>query len=117
MVRRLRIRRGETVTVTRVTRDGTADDQAPLPDVAQTAFGKPGTVTVEDDQRGRRFAVERNWFCPRDADVQAGDRITRSNGDTYTVFAGPFGDTDHPLTGTNFGVKRFRVRRIGAPRG
>ncbi|MFN3005138.1 hypothetical protein [Mycolicibacterium wolinskyi] len=119
----LKIRRGETVTVARVTRDGSGDATTPKADVRKSAFGKPETVAIEDDQRGRRTVVERNWFCHRTGpggqpvDVEAGDRITRANGETYSVLAGPFGDNDHPLTGSDLGVKRYRVRRVGAPRG
>lgn len=113
----IRIRRGETVAVTRVTRDGSADSPEAMPDVEKTAFGKPSSITLDDAQRGRRTVIERNWFCARAADVATGDRITRANGEQYSVIAGPFGDNDHPLTGHDFGIKRYRVRGVSAPRG
>lgn len=116
-MRRITIRRGETVTVTRVTRDGSSDSPAPAGSVTKTAFGKEEALTPLDDHGGRRTIVERNWFCHRGSDVQAGDRISRANGETYSVIAGPFGDVDHPLSGSDLGVMKFRLRRVAAPRG
>lgn len=116
----IRLRRGETVQVTRATRTGT-DDTGPtsLPAIARSAFGKPQSIILDDDMRGRRTVIERNFWCPRDepAGLQEGDRITRTNGEIYTVISEAFADVDHPMTGHNLGVKRHLVRRVSAPRG
>lgn len=113
----IRLRRGETVQVTRVTRTGSSESKTELPAIAKCAFGKHQGVSTDDELRGRRSVVERNFWCPRGADVQEGDRLTRTNGEVYTVVSEPFGDVDHPMTGHNLGVKRHRVRRVSAPRG
>lgn len=107
---------GETVKASRITRTDDGDTPADLPDVAQSAFGTE-TVAELDDMRGRRTIVERSWFCPRDADVAAGDRITRANGEVYSVLSEEFGSMPHPLTGSVFGVKSYRVRRVHTPHG
>ena len=107
---------GETVSVKRVTRTGSSQSSVDMPDVEDTAFGSAST-SQDDDMRGRRTIIDRSWFCPRDADVAAGDQITRENDEVYNVVEGPFGDTDHPLTGDDLGVKWYRVRRVNSPRG
>lgn len=107
---------GETVSVKRVTRTGSGESSVAMPDVEDSAFGSAST-SQDDEMRGRRTVIDRPWFCGRDADVEAGDRITRGNGEVYTVIEGPFGDTDHPLTGDDLGVKWYRTRRVNSPRG
>lgn len=107
---------GETVGVKRVTRAGGTDTSVDLDDVDDTAFGQAHVVEVEG-MGGRRTAIERKWFCYRGSDVQGGDRITRGNGEVYSVVDGPFADNDHPLTGDDMGVMWFQLRRVNTPRG
>ncbi|BDY33161.1 hypothetical protein hbim_07136 [Mycolicibacterium mageritense] len=107
---------GETVSVKRVTRTGSSESSVDMPDIEDTAFGS-ASVSQDDDMRGRRTIIERSWFCDRGTDIEAGDRITRGNGEVYSVIEGPFADTDHPLTGDDLGVKWYRVRRVNSPRG
>lgn len=116
---RNRNRYGETVTVNRVIRDASGDTTVALPPVANTAFGKEVQQMISDDDsmRGRRVVVETTWFCPRSADVRKGDRITRPNGDIYTVMSDAFGNVNHPMSGVDLGVKRYLVRIVQVPRG
>lgn len=112
----IKIRHGETVQRTRVTRDGSADASGTPALIEHVAFTRP-SVSINDDQRGRRAIVERNMCCPRGADVVAGDRIARTNGEVYSVISESHADVDHPLTGHNLGIKKYRVRTAQAPRG
>ena len=115
----IKIRRGETVQVTRVIRDGSEGAETVMPAVENTAFGKElqQMASEEDTMRGRRVVIERKWFCPRGADVRMGDRITRANGEVYMLITNAFADLDHPLSGSDLGVMRFLARTVQAPRG
>ncbi|WP_100466668.1 hypothetical protein [Mycobacteroides abscessus] len=113
----IRIRYGETVQRTRVTRTGETDTSAPPVPIEKVAFARVQNVIRDDEHRGRRSTIERNMWCPRGADIAFGDRITRTNGEAYSVISGAQGDVDHPLTGHNLGVKRYRVRSVQAPGG
>lgn len=107
---------GETVTVTRVVRDGDTESSAAGGTIEQTVFGS-STVVEDTDMRGRRTVIERRWFCPRGSDVAAGDKIARSNGEVYQLIEGPLADENHALTGEDLGVCYFRTRRVSVPRG
>lgn len=113
----IRVRYGETVQRTRVARSGEADSKSSPVPIKRTAFGRAQSVVINDDQRGRRTVIERNWFCPRGADVRQGDRIERTNGEVYSVISPPLGDVNHPLSGHNLGVKKHRVRTVSTPHG
>ncbi|MCV7277090.1 hypothetical protein [Mycolicibacter arupensis] len=107
---------GETVTITGVSRDGSGDTSRRRGTVDDTEFGEATEVYL-DDHRGRRAVIERSWFCPRteNVGVVAGDRITRANGEVYSVWAGPFGDNPHPISGRELGQKVYRIRSVQAP--
>ncbi len=110
---------GETVTVQRIIRNGGTDTVIPMPPVHNSMFGNvlQQLVDQEDSMRGRRAAVERTWACARGEDIRITDRITRTNGDTYTVTSNAVADTVHPMSGTDLGIKKYYVRLVQAPRG
>lgn len=107
---------GETVSVTRIKRANGSDTPTPMPDIDDTAFGQ-AHVVEEEAMGGRRTVIVRKWFCYRGADVQGGDRITRENGEVYSIIDGPFADNDHPLTGDDMDVMWFQLKRVNTPRG
>ncbi len=107
---------GETVGVTRIRRANGSDTPTEMPDVDDTAFGQAHVVEVEG-MNGRRTAIERKFFCYRGSNIQGGDRITRGNGEVYSVIDGPFADNDHPLTGDDMDVMWFQLRRVNTPGG
>ena len=111
------MRYGEPVQVARPVRDGSDQEITPVGTINNTVFGRIRSASLDHEERGRRSTVERNWFCPTGSNVQQGDRITRTNGDTYSVISDAHGDANHPITGHQFGYVKYRLRRVIAPRG
>jgi hypothetical protein len=81
-----------------------------------------GTHTVPGVFAWRGFTADRDHhdsagttaelYVKRDADVQARDRITRPNGQTYAVVGHAVWEQNHPITGRDFGWKVFQVESL-----
>ena len=99
---------GETVSVTRIKRANGSDTPTPMPDIDDTAFGQ-AHVVEEEAMGGRRTVIVRKWFCYRGADVQGGDRITRENGEVYSIIDGPFASFDGSVESVDEEHARLRV--------
>lgn len=73
-----------------------------------------GTVSpaTPEGGRGESAATSAELFVRRGTDLQARDRVTRENGQTFRVVGGGQWDRSHPMTRRNFGWILYRLEAV-----
>jgi hypothetical protein len=99
----------ETLTVSRGATDKYAERTTTETHTVEGVFAwSRFTDNKRDRQESASTTVD--LYVPRGSDVEARDRITRSNGETYAVVGHAMWDQDHPVTGRDFGWMVFQLQ-------
>lgn len=97
--------RGETDKTGKRTSEGTHNVEA----IFGWSSGRANTRFRSRDGRQESFSLMAEMYVRRGADVQARDRIIRSNGEKYVVSGHSLWDQVHPHTGRDFGWMMFQL--------
>lgn len=103
----------ETLTVRRGETDKYANPNKTDHGTVQGVFSW-GTVNPSESPggRGENVSTEAGLFVRRGTDLQAKDRVTRANGDRFTVVGGGQWDQNHPMTNRNFKWVAYKLKSM-----